>query len=123
MGILAANAYNPGFCPFILNLLSSFGKLEGASTKDLWLTEYAHGLEHEIYCIKIPDNYERCPFKFFVSMGFNGSGFLIFGIRRKKPRCKFDLYEILVNPVDYEIKKGDEALVLAKDYSHASKFE
>jgi len=85
MGILAANAFNPGFCPFVLNLLSSFGKLQSTSKNSLWLTEYAHGLEYEIYCIKIPNNYLTCPFAFLVRMGYFGNGSLIIGIRRRKP--------------------------------------
>jgi len=32
LGILAANAYNPGFCPFVLNLLRSSGKIQSAKT-------------------------------------------------------------------------------------------
>ena len=67
-------------------------------------------------------------------MGFNAKGILIFGIRRKKPSkslssnhksiysfadCPFDFYEILVNPIDYKVAPGDEALVMATDFSHA----
>jgi hypothetical protein len=53
MGILAANAYNPGFCPLILNLIRSTGKFSYGKQSALWLVEYAHGLEHEIYCVSI----------------------------------------------------------------------
>ena len=52
LGILAANAYNPGFCPFILNLLRSSGKILNSKTTGLWLVEYSHGLEYEIYCVR-----------------------------------------------------------------------
>jgi hypothetical protein len=123
MGILAANAFNPGFCPFVLNLLSSFSKLQSTSKNLLWLTEYAHGLEYEIYCIKIPNNYQTCPFAFLVRMGYFGNGSLIIGIRRRKPGCKFELYDIMINPINYEIKNGDEAIILATDHLHAQKFE
>ena len=123
MGILAANAFNPGFCPFVLNLLASFGKLQSTSRNLLWLTEYAHGLEYEIYCIKIPNIYITCPFAFLVRMGYFGNGSLIIGIRRRKPNCKFELYDIMVNPINYEVKNGDEALILATDYAHAQRFE
>ena len=123
MGILAANAFNPGFCPFVLNLLSSFGKLQSTSKNMLWLTEYAHGLEYEIYWIKIPNIYVTCPFTFLVRMGYFGNGSLIIGIRRRKPNWKFELYDIMINPIDYEVKYGDEALVLATDFNHAQRFE
>ena len=53
-GIIAANAYNPGFCPFILNLLRSSGKIASTKKTGLWLVEYSHGLEHEIYCVSYP---------------------------------------------------------------------
>jgi hypothetical protein len=36
--------------------------------------------------------------------------------------CPFEIYEILINPVGYQIQQGDEALVFATDYSHASQF-
>lgn len=35
--------------------------------------------------------------------------------------CPFDIYEILINPIDYEINVGDEAIVFATDYDHAYK--
>ena len=54
-------------------------------------------------------------------MGFNGSDILIIGIRRKKPKCPFDIYEILINPVGYDICLDDEAIVFATDYEHAQK--
>ncbi|CDW86696.1 cation channel family protein [Stylonychia lemnae] len=123
LGIIAANAYNPGFCPIILNLLRSSGKISSSNKNGLWLVEYTHGLEHEIYCIKIPSKYVNQIFEFVVKIGFNGKGILIFGIRRKKPRCPFDFYEILINPVKYRIQKGDEALVLATDFTHAQRFD
>ncbi|CAI2370684.1 unnamed protein product [Moneuplotes crassus] len=123
MGILAANAFNPGFCPFVLNLLSSFGKLQNASKNMLWLTEYAHGLEYEIYCIKIPNSYLTCPFAFLVRMGYFGNGSLIIGIRRRKPGCKFELYDIMINPINYEIRNDDEAIIIATDFNHAQRFE
>ena len=53
MGILAANAYNPGFCPLILNLIRSTSKFSSNKNNGLWLVEYVHGLEHEIYCVTI----------------------------------------------------------------------
>ena len=56
-------------------------------------------------------------------MGYFGNGSLIIGIRRRKPNCKFELYDIMINPIDYEVKYGDEALVLATDFSHAQRFE
>ena len=61
-------------------------------------------------------------------MVFNGNENLVIGIRRKKPskgisfyftECPFDIYEILINPVDYEICIGDEAIVLAMDFEEA----
>ncbi len=69
--------------------------------------EYAHGLEHEIYCIKIPNVYVGLQFQFFVSKKYIYNGILILGIRRKKPKCFFDLHEILINPIDYHIMPGD----------------
>lgn len=53
MGILAANAYNRGFCPLILNLIRSTSKFSSNKNNELWLVEYVHGLEHEIYCVRI----------------------------------------------------------------------
>lgn len=123
MGILAANAFNPGFCPFVLNLLASFGKLKSRSKNLLWLTEYAHGLEYEIYCIKIPNIFISFPFAVVVRIGYVGNGSLIIGIRRRKPNCKFELYDIMINPINYEIESGDEAIILSTDFSRAQKFE
>jgi len=50
---MAANAYNPGFCPIVLNLLRSSGKISNTNKNGLWLVEYTHGLEHEIYCVRL----------------------------------------------------------------------
>jgi hypothetical protein len=58
MGILASNAYNPGFCPMILNLVSSSAKITSANNDGgLWVIEYAHGLEQEIYCVNLKFNF------------------------------------------------------------------
>ena len=51
LGIIAANAYNYGFCPFVLNLIRISGKISSSKSNGLWLVEYTHGLEHEIYCV------------------------------------------------------------------------
>jgi len=117
MGILAANAYNPGFCPFILNLIRSSGKVMSAKQSGLWLVEYAHGLEHEIYCVPIHHRYQ-IQFTSLVQICFN-TGILLIGIRRRKPKCPFELYDIFINPTNLLIEPGDEALVLATDHAHA----
>jgi len=56
-------------------------------------------------------------------MGYFGNGSLIIGIRRRKKNCKFELYDIMINPINYEVQNGDEAIILATDYSHAQRFE
>lgn len=56
-------------------------------------------------------------------MGYFGNGSLVIGIRRRKPNCKFELYDIMINPINYEVFHGDEAIILATDQAHAQKFE
>ena len=33
--------------------------------------------------------------------------------------CPFDFYEILLNPRDYKVQPGDEALAFATDFANA----
>lgn len=117
MGILAANAFNPGFCPMILNLLRSSSKYAFKEQKP-WLLEYNQGLEHEIYLI--PGRVcEGVKFSELVRNAYNSRGALVIGVKNREERSHTlrrkavqssiieDRKNVWLNPIDHRIQGTD----------------
>ena len=127
MGILAANAFNPGFCPLILNLLRSSSKY-AFKQQTPWLLEYNQGLEHEIYLI--PGRVcEGILFSKLVRQAYQARGALVIGVKTRPERAPTirrnatsaleDRKSVWLNPASHIVQASDEVIVLAKDSAHA----
>lgn len=52
MGIIASNAFNPGFSTFVCNLIMSTSVSSNIKKKfPDWIVEYCNGLSQEFYCV------------------------------------------------------------------------
>jgi len=57
MNLLAKSCFAPGLISMISNLIASAGEVEGDEKEtEEWMREYAEGMGHEIYRIKIEEH-------------------------------------------------------------------
>ncbi len=122
--LLAANAFTPGFSTMIANLVtSSSGAMKEQALDNHWMNEYILGLSNELYLVSFPDNLINANFSDVASKLYYYHNSLLIGVQTKSSLedsiLSDDLYEIFLNPVDYTIKSGDKAFIIAPDIEDA----
>lgn len=123
MGIITANAFYPGFCTWMSNLIISsknFMKREIESLK--WVMEYAHGLSQELFIEQIPESLCGLEFHEVLQSMYKISGVLMFGIKSLVNQ-ELGYYDVLINPLKYKIKEGDFGIFLSSSRKKAKNFE
>lgn len=60
MNLMSKSCFSPGIINFISNLISTTGD-QGEMEQD-WLRQYAEGMDHEIYRIKLSEKMENKTF-------------------------------------------------------------
>lgn len=113
IGLLAANAFTPGFSTFICNLITSRAATLSVSMQDKpWMTEYILGLDNELYLVPVPARLVGKLFHDAVEEMYKLKRAILLGVQNK---LKDDLYDIFLNPVNYKLREGDKVFVIAKD--------
>ncbi|CAG9323591.1 unnamed protein product [Blepharisma stoltei] len=120
LSMLSANAFTPGFSTLLSNLMiSSSGIMKKECFGNHWVTEYIAGLSNEVYYYKFPKHLIGAKYTDVVKAFYFKNGSLIIGIQTKLN----DATEILLNPVDYYIKKSDRAFMIAEGIEDAKEIE
>eukprot|EP00743_Colponemidia_sp_Colp-15_P011640 GILK01013041.1.p1 GENE.GILK01013041.1~~GILK01013041.1.p1 ORF type:complete len:1028 (+),score=175.67 GILK01013041.1:105-3086(+) len=133
-GILATSADVPGFSAFVSNLLSSRSETDivGFETAEhAWLLEYCHGAGQEVYAVPFSEHLIGRDFAEVCLLAYKHSQVCLLGVE-SDPRQFNDEStqstdsiktssetEILINPVNYKLRKGDKGFFICGDAARA----
>ena len=122
--MLAANVFTPGFSTLISNLvISSSGIMKKEAENNHWLNEYVLGLSNELYLVKFPNSLLKHKFSDIALALYLKHNSLLIGVQTKRKYSEEVQTEIVINPVDYYISKGDQAFIIAPDIEDARGIE
>lgn len=79
MNLMSKSCFSPGIINFISNLISSSGD-EGIEMEEDWLEEYAEGMDHEIYRIKLSDKMNKKTFNEISGIVYKHNRSIVFAI-------------------------------------------
>ena len=119
--MLAANVFTPGFSTLMCNLIvSSSGSMKKPAVNNHWMNEYIMGLSNELYLVKFPDHLIGILFNDIVEVLYNQFNSLLIGVQTEIiQENKTISQEILLNPVGYYIKGGDNGFIIAVNLEDA----
>ena len=101
MNLMSKSCFSPGIINFISNLISTTSdqdELEGA-----WLKEYASGMGHEIYRIKLSNRVNNKTFAEIAGMVYKLEQSIMFAIELKtngKTIIRLNPCDFIVNNID-----------------------
>lgn len=98
MNLLAKSCFSPGIISLISNLISSSSEAENQD--EVWLKEYAEGMEHEIYRIPLSPQLEGKYFKDIVKIIYQKHKAIVFGLELT---CKNSSTIIRLNPSTFKV--------------------
>lgn len=78
MNLLAKSCFSPGILSLVSNLISSSSEAE--NQEEVWLEEYAQGMDHEIYRIALSPRMEGKYFKDIVKIIYLKLKAIVFGL-------------------------------------------
>ncbi|KAL4457013.1 hypothetical protein ABPG74_014651 [Tetrahymena malaccensis] len=125
MGTITQNVFIPGFSTMISNLSMSLSE-SNQLVEDYspWKLEFIEGMSNEIYIFDFKEDKNNCyvgkSFQQACLEIYNKTGILMIGLKIKNRSLsqECDHYDIVINPVDYNIGHEDFAIILAKNYIH-----
>lgn len=79
------------------------------------------GLSNEVYLVKFPDHLIDCQFNEIVEVLYTQYNALLIGVEtlRENGGNKEKVQEVLLNPINYSIKSGDNGFIIASDFEDA----
>ena len=79
------------------------------------------GLSNEVYLVKFPDHLIDCQFNEIVEVLYTQYNALLIGVEtlRENGGNKEKVQEVLLNPINYSIKPGDNGFIIASDFEDA----
>jgi hypothetical protein len=105
MGIIASNAFNPGFCTFICNLIMSTSISSNIQKKfPPWVVDYCTGLSQEFYLVSfqndIDKKYVGKQFSQAVIDIYKNCGILLIGVKSLSSSDQSEIFyaDVLMNP-------------------------
>ena len=121
LSMIAANVFTPGFSTFICNLIvSSSGSMKKEAATSHWMNEYIMGLTNELYFVEFHKQLIGSLFSDIVEVLYLYNNSLLIGIETEIIQGNGTIiHEILLNPVNYYIKSGDNAFIIAIDLEDA----
>lgn len=105
-GFLAASALCPGFGTMLCNLIASSGDSEGGVE---WKKDYCVGFGQEMYSLPFSDRFKGWTFKDISTELYVKYGICVFAISTSKSAMD----PPLINPSEYVITGGENAVVIA----------
>eukprot|EP01059_Diplonema_ambulator_P025564 TRINITY_DN4263_c0_g1_i3.p1 TRINITY_DN4263_c0_g1~~TRINITY_DN4263_c0_g1_i3.p1 ORF type:complete len:987 (+),score=153.29 TRINITY_DN4263_c0_g1_i3:366-3326(+) len=115
MHILARSGLVPGFSTLFCNLFRNEEFV--FDEPGHWLTEYCHGISHEIYTLNFPSAFIGKPFPEVAYFIFKEWATILFGVQRTDDNGEISL---LLNPIGTQaflISKRDRGFLFATDAS------
>jgi len=102
MNMMSKSCFSPGIINFISNLIASTGD-QGEQEYD-WLNQYADGMGHEIYRIKLSTKMENRTFAEISGLVYEENRSIVFAIEIKTNGSTI----IRLNPSDFIVNNIDE---------------
>ena len=81
MNLMSKSCFSPGIINFISNLISTTG--DQGDMESAWLREYAEGMDHEIYRIKLSVKMENRTFAEIAGFVYKKNQSIVFAIEIK----------------------------------------
>ena len=78
MNLMSKSCFSPGIINFISNLITSCANQ--GSVDSVWLAQYAEGMDHEIYRIKLSEKMENKTFAEISGLVYKHNKSIVFGI-------------------------------------------
>ena len=97
MNLMSKSCFSPGIINFISNLISSIG--DQGDMDSIWLMQYAEGMGHEIYRIKLSDKMENKTFSEISGLVYKQNKTIVFAIEIKTNGKTI----IRLNPSDFMV--------------------
>lgn len=102
MNMMSKSCFSPGIINFISNLISSTG--DQGEMELTWLSQYAEGMGHEIYRIKLSKKMENRTFAEISGLVYMQNRSIVFAIEIKTNGKTI----IRLNPSDFIVNNIDE---------------
>jgi hypothetical protein len=102
MNMMSKSCFSPGIINFISNLISSTG--DQGEMELTWLSQYAEGMGHEIYRIKLSKKMENRTFAEISGLVYMQNRCIVFAIEIKTNGKTI----IRLNPSDFIVNNIDE---------------
>ena len=97
MNLMSKSCFAPGIINFISNLITS--SANQGDMDSVWLKQYAEGMDHEIYRIKLSYKFENKTFAEVSSLIYKHNKSIVFGIEIKTNGKTI----VRLNPSDFKI--------------------
>ena len=124
MSIMIKNGFVSGFSTMIMNLTSSISSniYSKGFGNTPWMLEYLEGASQELYIVEPPSDFKTIEFTKFVEIAYVNFGSLPLGVRKKVESSDDEelvYYTYILNPIDYNITKDDQIIVISDDFEMA----